>query len=99
MSDENERSVASAGSAADRITEYLCHGGLCNPELMQHDRVRDLLIDCRDEVARLRLTDAERDAVALMAEVAADPRGVAVYAGYEVAATLRGLLERAEGTQ
>ena len=40
------------------------------------------------------LTDAEREAVALMADVAADPRGVAVYAGYQVAATLRGLLER-----
>lgn len=42
------------------------------------------------------LTDAEREAVALMAEVAADPRGGAVLAGYEVAATLRGLLERTE---
>ena len=40
------------------------------------------------------LTDAEREAVALMADVAADPRGVAVYAGYQVAATLRGLLDR-----
>ena len=40
------------------------------------------------------LTDAERTAVALMADVAADPRGVAVYAGYQVAATLQGLLER-----
>ena len=45
-------------------------------------------------VQRLRLTDAEREAVALMAEVAADPRGGAVLSGYEVAATLRGLLER-----
>ena len=41
-------------------------------------------------------TDAERTAVALMADVAADPRGVAVYAGYQAAATLRGLLERTE---
>jgi len=40
------------------------------------------------------LTAAEREAVALMADVAADPRGVAVYAGSQVAATLRGLLER-----
>jgi hypothetical protein len=36
---------------AERLTEYLLHGGLYNPELMQHDKVRDLLIDCRDEIA------------------------------------------------
>lgn len=43
---------------------------------------------------RTSLTDAERDAISLMAEVAADPRGGAVLDGYKVAATLRGLLER-----
>jgi hypothetical protein len=31
-----------------RITEYLSAGGLFNPELMDHDKVRDLLIDCRE---------------------------------------------------
>jgi len=31
-----------------RITEYLSAGGLFNPELMDHNNVRDLLIDCRD---------------------------------------------------
>jgi len=30
-----------------RITEYLSGGGLFNPELANHDAVRDLLIDCR----------------------------------------------------
>ena len=35
----------------ERLTEYCLHGGLYNPELMQHDKVRDLLIDCRDEIA------------------------------------------------
>jgi hypothetical protein len=53
------------------------------------------------EIERLRqwgrLTDAERRAVALMAEVAADPRGGAVQAGCDVAATLRGLLARMSG--
>ena len=29
-----------------RIREYLCSGGLFNPELMDQDKVRDLLIDC-----------------------------------------------------
>jgi hypothetical protein len=33
---------------SQRITEYLASGGLFNPELMEHDKVRDLLIDCRD---------------------------------------------------
>tara|TARA_R110000868_G_scaffold90057_4_gene250213 strand:+ start:236 stop:643 length:408 start_codon:yes stop_codon:yes gene_type:complete len=30
------------------ITAYLSSGGFFNPELAQHDRVRDLLIQCRD---------------------------------------------------
>ncbi|WP_353265836.1 hypothetical protein [Gemmatimonas sp.] len=41
----------------DRITEYLSNGGLVNPELMDHAKVRDLLIDCRTRLATL---DAER---------------------------------------
>ena len=32
-----------------RITEYLCAGGFWNPECMEHDKVRRLLIDCRTE--------------------------------------------------
>lgn len=34
-----------------RITEYLGAGGLWNPEMMDHDKVRDLLIDCRSALA------------------------------------------------
>lgn len=30
----------------DRITNYLENGGFFNPELMEHDKVRDLLMDC-----------------------------------------------------
>ena len=33
---------------ADRITQYLSVGGTWNPEMMDHDKVRDLLFDCRD---------------------------------------------------
>lgn len=33
----------------DRITEYLASGGLFNPELMEHKKVRDLLTDARAE--------------------------------------------------
>lgn len=32
----------------DAITAYLCGGGLFNPELADHNAVRDLLIECRD---------------------------------------------------
>ena len=31
----------------NRITQYLCVGGLVNPEMMEHDKVRDLLLDVR----------------------------------------------------
>lgn len=31
----------------ERITEYLSNGGLFNPENMNHDAVRDLLIDAQ----------------------------------------------------
>lgn len=32
----------------NRITNYLSVGGLFNPEYMEHDKVRDLLINCRE---------------------------------------------------
>lgn len=32
---------------ASRITNYLGNGGFWNPEMMEHDKVRDLLMDCR----------------------------------------------------
>ena len=35
----------------ERITAYLSGGGLFNPEFAHHDAVRDLLIDCRAELA------------------------------------------------
>lgn len=34
-----------------RITDYLSSGGLFNPELMEHNKVRELIIDCRDALA------------------------------------------------
>lgn len=48
-------------SLSERITQYLCVGGLLNPESMEHDKVRDLLIDCRTELD----TTAEQLAVAV----------------------------------
>jgi hypothetical protein len=37
----------------ERITEYLTNGGLFNPELMDHNAVRDLLMDARTEITDL----------------------------------------------
>lgn len=85
--DDAAMSPASAGSVCDRITAYLVSGGLFNPEQAIHDRVRDLLIDCRDEIERLRLTDEEREAVEWCVSAAEDCQ-------HPADDTLRGLLER-----
>lgn len=34
----------------ERIKNYLEVGGLFNPELMEHDKVRRLIIDCREYI-------------------------------------------------
>jgi len=33
-----------------RIQEYIGNGGLFNPDLMDHDKVRDLVVDCRGAI-------------------------------------------------
>ena len=38
----------------ERIDNYLQNGGLFNPEMMEHEKVRELLLDCRAELARGR---------------------------------------------
>lgn len=38
-----------------RITKYLSSGGLFNPELMEHTKVRDLLLDIRNYLDELHL--------------------------------------------
>jgi len=35
----------SAHSLNSRCYDYLCNGGLFNPEMMDHDKVRDLIMD------------------------------------------------------
>jgi hypothetical protein len=48
MQGDSVVSVASMKPSVDeRITQYLSAGGLFNPELANHDAVRDLLIDAR----------------------------------------------------
>lgn len=39
--------TATRQALAERITAYLAGGGLFNPEMADHDAVRDLLIGCR----------------------------------------------------
>ncbi len=41
----------------EEITYYLCAGGLFNPELANHEVVRDLLIKTRDYLNDERRTD------------------------------------------
>jgi hypothetical protein len=38
---------------SDRITEYLANGGLISPDLMEHNKVRDLLIEIREYLDRI----------------------------------------------
>ena len=40
------------GQLLMRIRDYLATGGLFNPELMEHDKVRDLLLDCQKYIER-----------------------------------------------
>ena len=60
MSNENTASNgvgSTAGSALncrERINDYLSCGGLFNPELMEHEKVRALLLDCREEIVDLQ---------------------------------------------
>lgn len=48
----------------DKITEYLSVGGFFNPELMEHEKVRDLLIECRFELERL-ITKCDKQALVI----------------------------------
>lgn len=41
---------ASGVTFSNRITQYLSAGGLFNPEMMEHDKVRDLLMEIRDHL-------------------------------------------------
>jgi hypothetical protein len=46
-------------SVDERITQYLSTGGLFNPELADHNAVRDLLIDARDAIRSLSVDATE----------------------------------------
>ena len=61
MSNENTASngVGSTGGSAlkcrERINDYLSCGGLFNHEQMEHEKVRALLLDCREEIMDLQI--------------------------------------------
>ena len=47
----------------NKATEYLANGGLFNPESMDHEKVRDLIYQMRNEIAMLKKELAnEKDA-------------------------------------
>lgn len=41
------------------ITNYLSLGGLFNPEMMDHDKVRDMLMEIRDALMEARETSGK----------------------------------------
>lgn len=51
-----------------RITDYLSTGGLFNPEMADHRKVRDLLIDIRDYMANCLVVEQTTEVVLVSAE-------------------------------
>lgn len=45
----------------DKINNYLQVGGMFNPELMEHHKVSDLLLECRNELQRLKAVEDDYD--------------------------------------
>ena len=94
MSDENERSVASAGSHGDTLSvlRTLIDGvrgmGLGDPDCGDRIKASDVVRWAVDKIERLRLTDEEREAVGRMSFL------LEQHGWREDAAVFRGLLER-----
>jgi hypothetical protein len=96
-----------AGMLDGRITAYLAGGGLWNPELANHDAVRDLLIDARAafaQVAREREEAVDRgnrwkdlgqaaDSERITAEIAQRAAESALATAQAETAALRGVVE------
>lgn len=74
----------------DRITRYLTSGGLFNPELVCHEDVRGLLIDCRTALAasEANLATAKNDALEEAAQ------RLEAYRDYTAAEVVRSLKEK-----
>lgn len=71
-----------------RIQNYLELGGLFNPEMMEHDKVRELIMECRTEIERLekfqnvnRGSEPEAQKIAEMREQTLRNITMAIYNG------------------
>jgi hypothetical protein len=59
VSNENVAASAPVHQLVGRIREYLTNGGLFNPEAMDHEKVRDLLMDVLQHLAKEDNTNKE----------------------------------------
>ena len=58
MNAEQPSSPAQVQRLVGRIREYLSNGGLFNPECMDHEKVRDLLMDVLEHLTTEKPHDA-----------------------------------------
>jgi hypothetical protein len=93
-----------ADALAARITGYLASGGLWNPELMEHDKVLDLLVDCREaltstqeQLERCRTETLEE--AARVCDQIHDINGMEAGLGAACATAIRSLAKPIEGGQ
>lgn len=54
--------MADGDEILQRANSYLGNGGFCNPEMMEHEKVRDLILDMRNYLVALRSAVAPRTA-------------------------------------
>jgi hypothetical protein len=59
MNNTNDATPAPVYRLVGRIREYLSNGGLFNPEAMDHEKVRDLLMDVLEHLTKQDNTNAK----------------------------------------
>lgn len=72
-------------SVTERIQDYLTNGGFFNPESMEHEKVRELLMDCAEELSACALVQQEAQQIRGMYEAALK---TIAFQAYEVPTTL-----------
>ena len=50
----------------DKITSYFQSGGLFNPEMMEHDKVRQLIMDCQEYLKNQQDSEGSNNPVQVM---------------------------------
>jgi hypothetical protein len=83
----------------ERIMEYLAVGGLFNPELMDHDEVRSIMLDCREAITTLesQLRQA-REALERIADIAKRNLGHQTEKLYDIEPLARKTLTALQGS-